>query len=123
MAEITDNSMGLPTEASEKPTTVGTVTPYHDRLNQDRGWALSEGSLFFEGEGKVQKSLRRITKRLDELGIPYAVVGGMALFQHGYRRFTEDVDLLVTRDNLQKIHSCAGWLGLCASFRTKQESS
>jgi hypothetical protein len=28
--------------------------------------------------------------------ICYAVVGGMALFRHGLRRFTEDVDLLVT---------------------------
>jgi hypothetical protein len=29
------------------------VIPYEERLNQDRSWALSEGSLFFEGQGKV----------------------------------------------------------------------
>ncbi len=28
----------------------------------------------------------------------------MALFLHGYRRFTEDVDVLVTRESLNKIH-------------------
>jgi hypothetical protein len=28
----------------------------------------------------------------------------MALFFHGYRRFTEDVDILVTREGLNKIH-------------------
>jgi hypothetical protein len=28
----------------------------------------------------------------------------MALFHHGYRRFTEDVDLLVTREGLKRIH-------------------
>lgn len=60
--------------------------------------------MFFQGESEVQKSLRRITGRLKELGIDYAVVGGMALFLHGFRRFTEDVDILVTRDGLQKLH-------------------
>ncbi len=116
MAGITDNSTGLPLQTGKQSVAASTVTPYHDRLNQDRGWALSEGSLFFEGKGKVQDALRRITKRLDELGIPYAIVGGMALFQHGYRRFTEDVDLLVTRDNLQKIHSALDGLGYVRPF-------
>jgi hypothetical protein len=41
---------------------------------------------------------------LKDLGIPYAVVGGKALFQHGLRRFTEDVDLLVTKNDLKIIH-------------------
>ena len=49
-------------------------------------------------------AVRRITQRLDELGIPYAMVGGLALFFHGYRRFTEDVDILVTKDDLKTIH-------------------
>ena len=60
--------------------------------------------MFFENEGEVQKSLRRITARLNALGIDYAVVGGMALFLHGFRRFTEDVDILVTREGLAKLH-------------------
>lgn len=81
----------------------GFVT-YEQLLNQDTEWALSEGSLFFEGRGAVQETLKRITKRLDDLGIPYAVAGGMALFLHDYRRFTEDVDILVTRDSLARIH-------------------
>lgn len=29
----------------------------------------------------------------------------MALFFHGYRRYTEDVNLLVTRDGLRELHS------------------
>ena len=77
---------------------------YTQRMNADRNWALREGSLFFQNEGEVQKSLRRITSRLNDLGIDYAVVGGMALFLHGFRRFTEDVDILVTRDGLKKLH-------------------
>ena len=60
--------------------------------------------MFFQNESEVQKSLRRITGRLNDLGIDYAVVGGMALFLHGFRRFTEDVDILVTREGLQRLH-------------------
>ena len=60
--------------------------------------------MFFQNESEVQKSLRRITGRLNDLSIDYAVVGGMALFLHGFRRFTEDVDILVTREGLRKLH-------------------
>lgn len=107
---------------SPSPSTVvphtqpqGFVT-YEQLLNQDAGWALSEGSLFFEGRGAVQETLKRITKRLEELGIPYAVAGGMALFLHGYRRFTEDVDILVTRDGLDRIHQSLDGLGYRRPF-------
>jgi len=60
--------------------------------------------MHFEGNSAVHKTLRRIAKRLEELNIDYAIVGGMALFFHGYRRFTEDVDVLVTAEGLAKIH-------------------
>src|SRR5438445_119890 len=64
---------------------------YEKRLDKDSRWALSEGSRHFEGKSAVFDALRKVTKRLNDLGIPYAVVGGMALFHHGLRRFTEDV--------------------------------
>jgi hypothetical protein len=54
---------------------------------------------------------------LAELGIDYAVVGGMAMFQHGYRRFTEDVDLLVTREGLKAIHEKLDGLGYSPPFQ------
>ncbi len=87
-------------------TTVSDASPpdYKKRLDADMNWALREGGMFFQGESEVQKSLRRITGRLNDLGIDYAVVGGMALFLHGFRRFTEDVDILVTREGLQRLH-------------------
>ena len=77
---------------------------------------MSEGGLHFEKDNKVFESLRRITGKLQELGIPYAVVGGMALFHHGYRRFTEDVDLLVTKDDLKTIHEKLVGLGWFPPF-------
>ena len=94
-----------------------TVIPYEERLNQNRRWALMEGSMHFEKESAVFRTMREIARRLDELGIPYAVVGGMALFQHGYRRFTEDVDILVTKEALATIHEKLEGLGYLPPFQ------
>ena len=41
--------------------------------------------------------------------MPYAVAGGMAMIAHGYRRFTDDVDILVTREGLERLHEAVGW--------------
>jgi hypothetical protein len=94
----------------------GSFITFEDRLARDSHWAMSEGSLFFENKGAVQESLRRIARRLNELGIPYAVAGGMALFHHGYRRFTEDVDILVTREGLKAIHDALEGRGYVRPF-------
>jgi hypothetical protein len=80
------------------------MTTYEQRLGGNLSWALQEGSLYFDKESAVHKTLRDITRRLDELGVRYNVVGALALFFHGVRRFTEDVDILVTRDGLTVIH-------------------
>lgn len=80
------------------------VTPYEQALDENPRWALSEGSRHFEGKSAVFDALRKIVKRLNELQVPYAIAGGMALFHHGVRRFTEDVDILVTKHDLKRIH-------------------
>lgn len=77
---------------------------YEQHLASDARWALNEGSKYFEGRSAVQDALHRIAKRLAELGIPHAVAGAMALFRHGYRRFTDDLGILVTREGLKQIH-------------------
>ena len=92
------------------------VVPYEKQLGSNSRWALSQGSGFFEGKSKVQDALRKITQRLGSLGIPYSIVGGLALFQHGHRRFTEDVDLLVTKDGLKRIHAELEGLGYIPPF-------
>lgn len=77
---------------------------YSDRLTHDPRWALIEGSRYFEEKSAVWEALQKIAKRLSELGIPYAVAGGIALFRHGYRRFTEDLDIVVGKSELKQIH-------------------
>lgn len=92
------------------------MTTYEQLLDRNLDWALREGSMHFEKDSAVHKSLRKITRRLEELGIPYALVGGMAMFFHGFRRFTEDVDILVTREGLREIHRQLEGLGYVPLF-------
>jgi hypothetical protein len=92
------------------------VLAYEQRLLRETRWALSEASGFFEGTSAVQATLRRIARRLDELGIAYAVSGGMALSAHGYQRFTRDVDVLVTKEGLQAVHRELDGLGYVPPF-------
>jgi hypothetical protein len=89
---------------------------YEQRLCLDRRWAMDEGDRYFRKDNEVFRSLRKITSRLDTLGISYAVVGGMALGAHGHHRFTVDVDLLVTADGLRSIHEALEGLGYVPPF-------
>jgi hypothetical protein len=78
--------------------------------------ALEQIGRFFMGVDDVHVALRRIASKLDALGIPYAVAGGMALNAHGYRRATVDVDILVTSDGLSRIHEELDGLGYVRPF-------
>ena len=78
--------------------------------------AYQEGLQFFMGEGILNETLRRVTKDLENRGIEYSVIGAVALNQHGYRRFTEDIDLLLTRDGLEKFQNELVGLGYRPAF-------
>lgn len=69
----------------------------------------------------VDKTLARIAKRLSEEGIDYAVIGGMALVAHGYVRFTNDVDLLISKSGLQRIHERLVGRGYRPAFEGSQK--
>lgn len=89
--------------------------PYERRLDRDFSWALMEGSRFFEGGGAVQEALRRIARHLNEFGVDYAIAGGMALYFHGLRRFTEIIELIVSADLKVILRELEG-LGYLPSF-------
>jgi len=92
------------------------MEPFETIVRRGGSAAVQEASLFFMQADSVHESLREITGRLRQLGIPYAVMGGMALVAHGYRRTTEDVGVLVTRDGLRKIHESLIGLGYRPAF-------
>ena len=52
----------------------------------------------------LARSLDSLARRLREEGIPFAVVGALAMRHHGYARYTEDIDILTTPDGLDLIH-------------------
>ena len=64
--------------------------------------APRESEAFFGGRGAVHRTLRSLAARLDAEGIPYAILGGMALNIHGFVRETVDVDVLLTRESLDR---------------------
>lgn len=67
-------------------------------------------------EGNVYETLRSLVARLDREGLDYAVIGAMALVAHGYRRFTEDVDILLTPEALQRFREKVEGLGYLPAF-------
>jgi hypothetical protein len=61
---------------------------------------LKEIDRFFQGTDPVHQTMRRVVKRLEKADIPHAIMGGMAVNAHRYRRTTDDVDLLLTSEGL-----------------------
>ncbi len=60
---------------------------------------------FFQGKDEVHKTMRRLVRRLERARIPYAVMGGMALFAHKYERMTTDVDVLLSQEGLERFQN------------------
>ena len=100
-----------------KPLDVTAVAmPYEARLRDRTEFLMEETGRFFGGSSNVHKALQRITSKLQSLDIPYVVVGGLAMNAHGYIRMTEDVDLLVTPEDLRRVHSSLSGLGYVPPF-------
>jgi hypothetical protein len=73
------------------------------------------GSAMREKEA-VEQALARLSARLNEAAIPYAVIGGIALAAHGFYRFTTDVDVLTSREGLDSIHQLLVGRGYVPAF-------
>ncbi len=89
---------------------------YEQRVSEDHWLAVREGGAQFAGGGTVFETLRRLASKLEDIGVPYTVAGGMALNFHGFVRFTDDLDLVVTRDGLTTIQSKLSGLGYLPVF-------
>lgn len=82
---------------------------YEHLLRQGGDRMLREASAYFAGGGRLHSALRQLTQRLDAEEIPYALLGGLALAEHGYPRLTEDIDLLLTPSGLERFRQ--QWVG------------
>ena len=68
----------------------------------------------------INDALKRLAADLESHGINYSVIGAIALNQHGYRRFTEDIDLLLTKEGLEKFRERLVGLGYVPAFADAQ---
>ena len=72
-----------------------------DQAGEERFWlGVQAAERFFMGEAEVQKALDKLVDLLNREGIPYAIIGAMALNEFGYRRVTVDVDVLLTPEGI-----------------------
>lgn len=57
---------------------------------------LREAGAYFAGASALHIALQRLAQRLQAEVIAYALIGGLAMAEHGYARLTEDIDLVLT---------------------------
>ncbi len=80
------------------------ILAYEIKLENSFDFVLNEADQLYQRQGRLRKTYKRLAERLDRLGISYSLVGGYALILHGVRRFTEDIDLLVSLEGLDRLH-------------------
>jgi hypothetical protein len=76
-----------------------------------------EGIRYFMGEGRLNSTLKQLAADLEVHNIDYVVIGAVALLAHGYPRFTEDIDLVLTAEGLDKLHQELVGLGYAPAFQ------
>ncbi len=89
---------------------------FEDIMRRGGSAAIEEVGRFFMRDDPVHRALRKVASRLNDLHIPYAVAGGMALVANGYDRTTVDVDILVTPEGLKDVHRNLDGLGYLPPF-------
>ena len=78
--------------------------------------AYAEGLRYFNGTGMLNDALKRLANDLDRNQIEYAVIGAVALNQHGYQRFTQDIDIILSKSGLEKFRDKLVGLGYRPAF-------
>ena len=68
------------------------------------------------GKGELNQTLVHLVRSLNQHEIDYVVVGAVALIAYGYKRFTEDIDLVLTEEGLAKFHRELIGLGYAPGF-------
>ena len=77
----------------------------------------AEGQRYLMGEGMLNNALARLIADLKEHEIDYLVIGAIALMAYGYPRFTEDIDLILDSEGLDRFHRELIGLGYSPAFR------
>src|ERR1041384_8138785 len=92
------------------------ATSYPTRDSESIVDLYGEALRYFMGEGNLNRALAHVAADLQEHGIDYIVVGALALYAHGYPRLTEDINLVFTKEGLDKFHEELIGLGYAPAF-------
>lgn len=65
---------------------------------------------FFMKSSPIHDAAMRLAKRLNEMEMPFAIAGALAVNAHGHKRLTADVDILLRKEDLTRFKD--RWLGL-----------
>lgn len=76
----------------------------------------AEGVRYLMGQGSLNNTLAQLCDDLERHGIDYMVIGAVAMLAHGYPRFTEDIDLVLTKEGLETFHRELIGLGYVPAF-------
>ncbi|MGI9107576.1 MAG: hypothetical protein ACR2G4_15165 [Pyrinomonadaceae bacterium] len=77
----------------------------------------AEGLRYFMGQGDLHGALAQLASDLKRQKIDYMVIGAVALLAHGYPRFTEDIDLVMTTEGLEVFHRNLIGVGYLPAFQ------
>jgi hypothetical protein len=104
MSGVGMNSMegGIMALAKVPPIGSATGKTAFDYSTFDLGKRLQEIGMFFQKRSPQHQTMRRLARRLKKAGIPYAIMGAMAVNAHGAERTTSDVDVLLTPEGLDR---------------------
>ena len=83
--------------------------PHGQAIDARMDAVLARAGAYFSATSPVHQAAAEIARRLEEAGIDYAIAGALSLGFHGYERMTDDVDVIVTREGLERFK--AAWLG------------
>ena len=91
--------------------------PASDVVSRSVHDVYAEGLRYFMGQGDLHGTLAQLSSDLDREGIDYMVIGAVALLAYGYPRFTEDIDLVLTKEGLEAFHQNLIGVGYLPAFQ------
>jgi hypothetical protein len=92
------------------------ATPNESTNSRSVAATYAEAQRYFMGQGSLNNTLAQLAGDLKRHGIDYMVIGAVALMAHGYARFSEDIDLVLTPEGLETFHRELIGLGYVPSF-------
>jgi hypothetical protein len=85
------------------------VPPYEQTLRKGGSQAIRETSSYFAKRGPLFRALHELVQRLNAKGIPYALLGTLAMTQYGHARMIEDINILLSAVGLEQF--CQQFIG------------